>query len=242
MPKSTAKPKPGYPPIAMSAIADPNEIPSVDPVAAEDLLAAAHLGARIKKLRLKRSMGLVELGRKTGLSASFLSQLETGRVVPTLRNLARLALVFDKDLSYFFNSGEDRVFRVQRRKDRVRLPVGGPTPDYIAESFGILIPEGGLRPCMAEFLPGEERHAFHPKQYPGVEMVYVLSGAIEVQRKGEPHHLKARDVLYISGETHRTYSCIGDTPAQALIISFDADTGEPRRLVNRKTLAPATAA
>ncbi len=34
-------------------------------------------------------MGLVELGRHTGLSASFLSQLETGRVVPTLRNLAR---------------------------------------------------------------------------------------------------------------------------------------------------------
>ena len=39
-------------------------------------------------------MGLVELGRHTGLSASFLSQLETGRVVPTLRNLARVAMVF----------------------------------------------------------------------------------------------------------------------------------------------------
>jgi transcriptional regulator with XRE-family HTH domain len=131
------------------------ERPSVDPDAAESLLEAARLGERIKKLRLKRSMGLVELGRKTGLSASFLSQLETGRVVPTLRNLSRIALVFEKDLSYFFDSGEQRVFRVQRKKDRVRLPVGTPKPDYIAESFGILVPEGGLRPCMAEFLPGE---------------------------------------------------------------------------------------
>ena len=242
MPKSAAKPRANNADVAAPISNDPDHIPSVDPSSAEELLTAAHLGARIKKLRLKRSMGLVELGRKTGLSASFLSQLETGRVVPTLRNLARIALVFDKDLSYFFDSGEARVFRVQRRKDRVRLPVGGPTPDYIAESFGILIPEGGLRPCMAEFLPGEEREAFHPKQYPGVEMVYVLSGALEVQRKGEPHLLAARDVLYISGETPRTYSCIGDTPAQALIISFDADTGEPRRPIQRKPLASATAA
>ena len=215
--------------------------PSVDPNAAEDLLAAAHLGERIKKLRLKRSMGLVELGRKTGLSASFLSQLETGRVVPTLRNLARISLVFDKDLSHFFDSGEQRVFRVQRKKDRVRLPIGSPKPDYIAESFGILIPEGGLRPCMAEFFPGEDRNSFHPKQYPGVEMVYVLSGRLEVQRKGEPYQLDARDVLYVSGETPRTYRCIGEEPAQALIISFDADSGDRRRAPKVRPLYSAAA-
>ena len=221
----------------------PARFPSVDPSAAEGLLEAAHLGERIKKLRLKRSMGLVEMGRKTGLSASFLSQLETGRVVPTLRNLARIALVFDKDLSHFFDSsgsGAHHIFRVQRGKDRVRLPVGAPTPDYIAESFGILIPEGGLRPCMAEFLPGSDRQAFHPHLYPGTEMVYVLSGCLEVGRKGEPHELHPRDVLYVSAETPRTYRCLGEQPAQALIISFDSDA-EPRRSAVRRSLRSAAA-
>ena len=204
----------------------------VDPQSAEELLATAHLGERIKRLRLKRSMGLVELGRKTGLSASFLSQLETGRVVPTLRNLARISLVFGKDLAHFFDSNDpnaQRVFRIQRKRDRVRLPVGTPTPDYIAESFGILIPEGGLRPCMAEFLPGAEHQPFHPHLYPGTEMVYVLDGSIEVTRRGEPHTLATRDVLYISGETQRTYRALGKTPARALIISFDAEPNETRR-------------
>jgi transcriptional regulator with XRE-family HTH domain len=202
---------------------------SVDPTAAEALLSAAQLGQRIKRLRLKRSMGLVELGRQTGLSASFLSQLETGRVVPTLRNLARIALVFNKDLSYFFESAGQSVFRVQRRRERVRLPVGSPEPDYIAESFGILVPEGGLRPCLAEFLAGDDRSAFHPDRYSGVEMVYVLNGAIELRRKGESHTLSARDVCYISGETPRSYRCSGDEPARALIISFDRDSTDPRR-------------
>ncbi len=225
-------------------IAEDNPNSSVDPMAAEDLLVTARLGERIKKLRLKRSMGLVELGRKTGLSASFLSQLETGRVVPTLRNLARIGLVFEKDLSHFFDatdSGAQRIFRVQRKKDRVRLPVGSPKPDYIAESFGILVPEGGLRPCMAEFLPGDDRASFHPKQYPGIEMVYVLNGNLSVTRRGETHTLEPRDVLYVSGETQRSYRALGKEPAQALIISFDSDAGELRRLARRKIFSSAEA-
>ena len=70
----------------------------VDTETTERFIAEKHIGERIKRLRLKKSMGLVELGRHTGLSASFLSQLETGRVVPTLRNLARIAMVFSKAL------------------------------------------------------------------------------------------------------------------------------------------------
>src|SRR5215831_174330 len=102
--------------------AQPVETLAIDPTAAEALLSAAQLGQRIKRLRLKRSMGLVELGRLTGLSASFLSQLETGRVVPTLRNLARIAMVFNKDLNYFFEEEPKTLFRIHRKKDRVRLP------------------------------------------------------------------------------------------------------------------------
>ena len=214
--------------------------PSVDPDAAEELLADAHLGQRIKRLRLKRSMGLVELGKQTGLSASFLSQLETGRVVPTLRNLARLALVFGKDLSYFFDGGESTVFRIQRGKDRVRLAMGSPEPDYFAESFGILVPEGGLRPCLAEFVPGDRHDPFFPELYPGVEMSLVLSGQLCLQRNGERHVLNARDVAYISGETERNYHCVGDTPCIALIISFDAESSEPRRVTRRALHAPTT--
>ena len=208
--------------------AQPADTLSIDPTAAEALLSAAQLGQRIKRLRLKRSMGLVELGRLTGLSASFLSQLETGRVVPTLRNLARIALVFNKDLSWFFESSGHSVFRIQRRRERLRLPNGSSDPDYIAESFGILVPEGGLRPCLAEFLAGANRSAFHPELYPGVEMVYVLNGSIDLRRKGDSHILSPGDVCYISAETRRTYRCSGDQPARALVISFDRDP-EPHR-------------
>jgi transcriptional regulator with XRE-family HTH domain len=212
-------------------------IPAVDATTAESLLNAVRLGQRIRHLRLKRSMGLVELGKLTGLSASFLSQLETGRVVPTLRNLARLALVFEKDLSFFFQSSDHGVFRIQRGKDRVRLKMGSPSIHYISESFGILIPEGGIRPCMAEFLPGDQ-HTFRPDPHPGVELVYVTGGALELQRNGEPHLLQERDAMYIGGETERVYRCSGEQSARALIISFDGVEMAAPKSKERRSVAP----
>src|SRR5665213_1434654 len=84
----------------------------INPETAESFIGEKKIGERIKRLRLKKSMGLVEMGKHTGLSASFLSQLETGRVVPTLRNLARIAMVFSKDLSYFFETEPTAMFQI----------------------------------------------------------------------------------------------------------------------------------
>src|ERR1700757_960774 len=128
----------------------------VDTETTEKFIAEKHIGERIKRLRLKKSMGLVELGKHTGLSASFLSQLETGRVVPTLRNLARIAMVFSKDLAYFFETEPQPLFRVHRRRERVRLPqTGTDHPAYFFESLGYLVPDRHMDPYYAEFVPLE---------------------------------------------------------------------------------------
>ncbi len=125
---------------------------------AERFITEKHLGERIRRLRLKKSMGLVDLGKHTGLSASFLSQLETGRVVPTLRNLARIAMVFSKDLSYFFENEPAPIFRVHRKKDRVRMPqTGVEPPTYTFESLGYMVPDRHMDPYFAEFVPLPEQ-------------------------------------------------------------------------------------
>src|ERR1039457_5471363 len=126
----------------------------VDTETTERFIAEKHIGERIKRLRLNKSMGLVELGKDTGLSASFLSQLETGRLVPPLRNLARIAMVFSKDLSYFFETEPRSMFRIHRRKERVRLPqTGVEPPTYFFESLGYMVPDRHMDPYFAEFVP-----------------------------------------------------------------------------------------
>ncbi len=60
------------------------------------------------------------------------------------------------------------------------------------------------------------------------------TGCLEVRRKGESHRLGPRDVMYISGETKRSYQSFGTEAASAMIISFDRDPGDPRRMVRKR--------
>lgn len=81
------------------------------------------IGAKIRALRLKKKMGLVELGRHTGLSPAMLSKIERAKLHPTLPTLLRIALVFSVGLEYFFaGSREKPLIAVMRKADRVRLP------------------------------------------------------------------------------------------------------------------------
>jgi transcriptional regulator with XRE-family HTH domain len=197
------------------------EIDTVDEATAEASIEAKNIGEKIRRLRLKRSMGLVELGQQVGLSASFLSQLETGRVVPTLRNLARIALVFKKDFTYFLSEETDAVFRVSRAKDRIRLPVGEKAdPFLLSESMSVLIPDRNVVPCIAHFLPGVEGAAFQPPPTPGLELVYVIQGPLVLWTENRTEVLHTEDSVWIDRSTQRLYRCHEDKPARALIITF----------------------
>lgn len=192
-----------------------------DPETAERFIAEKRIGERIRRLRLKKSMGLVELGRHTGLSASFLSQLETGRVVPTLRNLARIAMVFSKDLSYFFENEPTAMFRVHRQKDRVRLPqTGADPPTYTFESLGYMVPDRHMDPYFAEFLPVEGHVEPKPHMHQGFEFLYVLNGELALRHGEHQTTLEAGDAVYFDAGTPHSYQCAGRRPAAAIIVTM----------------------
>jgi transcriptional regulator with XRE-family HTH domain len=204
-----------------SAVSNDAVTTKVDPATAESFIAEKQIGARIKRLRLKKSMGLVELGRHTGLSASFLSQLETGRVVPTLRNLARIAMVFSKDLSYFFETEPHTLFRVHKQKERVRLPqTGVDDPTYYFESLGYMVPDRTLDPYFAEFIPLKNGAEVRAHVHPGYEFLYVIEGTLEIRHGDKIHLLEPGDSVYFDASTPHAYVCAGKTPAAVIIVTM----------------------
>ena len=60
----------------------------------EENLRPYQIGPKLRALRLKKSMGLVELGKHTGLSPALLSKLERDKLYPTLPTLLRISMVF----------------------------------------------------------------------------------------------------------------------------------------------------
>src|SRR5215467_8835270 len=88
-----------------------------------DALKPYAIGEKIRALRLKKSMGLLELGKHTGLSAAMLSKLECGKLFPTLPTLLRIAMVFGVGLEYFFTDDRKRhIVAISRKKERLRFP------------------------------------------------------------------------------------------------------------------------
>jgi transcriptional regulator with XRE-family HTH domain len=200
----------------------------VDSETTERFIAEKHIGERIKRLRLKKSMGLVELGKHTGLSASFLSQLETGRVVPTLRNLARIAMVFSKDLSYFFEPDPQTMFRIHRRKERVRLPqTGTDSPTYFFESLGYMVPDRHMDPYFAEFVPLEHPHEAKAHMHPGYEFLYVLEGELTLHHGDIRCTLGPGDAVYFDSGMAHSYFCHGSKAASALIVTMHQPLPQP---------------
>lgn len=187
----------------------------------DQFIAEKRIGERIRRLRLKKSMGLVELGRHTSLSASFLSQLETGRVVPTLRNLARIAMVFSKDLSFFFEDEPKTIFHIHKKNDRVRFPQHGSTdPSFYFESLGYQVPDRVMDPYWAEFVPmGKKKQQLQPHTHPGFEFLYLSEGEMQFQHGEHSETLLAGDAIYFDATTPHIYKCLGKKPAKALIVT-----------------------
>src|ERR1700739_2074958 len=114
------------------------------------------IGEKQRTLRLRKSMGLVELGKHTGLSAALLSKLERGKLFPTLPTLLRIAMVFGVGLEYFFTDERKRhVVAIARKKERLRFPdnPGGGSVAYNFESLNFNATERKLNAFYAEFEP-----------------------------------------------------------------------------------------
>jgi transcriptional regulator with XRE-family HTH domain len=177
------------------------------------------IGGKLRRLRLRKSMGLVELGKHTGLSPALLSKLERGVMYPTLPTLLRIAMVFSVGLEYFFDPEPRPVLEIVRKKDRLRFP---DSPDagrvaYFFESLDFPVPSRALNSYFAEFEPEHSRLHEHP----GVEFLYILSGRLELRVAGVQHELAEGDSIYFDSTVAHGYRRIGSKRTTALVVALE---------------------
>ena len=144
------------------------------------------IGPKIRRLRLRKKLGLVQLGEHTGLSPALLSKIERGHLFPTLPTLMRIALVFGVGLDHFFREDSDRpIHAVVRKADRIRLPdkAGRTSPAYRFESLDYPVSDRKLNGYYVEIESEDERSELH--EHPGAEIIYVLRGELVVNLEGE---------------------------------------------------------
>jgi transcriptional regulator with XRE-family HTH domain len=192
----------------------------LSPTLREGLRAYA-IGPKIRSIRLKKKMGLVQLGQHTGLSPAMLSKIERGQLFPTLPTLLRIAMVFSVGLDFFVAPARDKpVVCVARHQDRLRFPEkpGARDVAYEFESLDFPAVQRLFNSYYAEFfaVPPEKlrRH-----QHPGAEFIFVISGTLALHLGDEQHVLEAKDSIYFDSTVPHGYRKSGGKACCAVVVT-----------------------
>lgn len=138
------------------------------------------IGARLRTLRGERSLTILELAAKAGVSAGMISQIERGNANPSVKTMQRLSAALDVNLWQFLDEPKPRVASdeapfVRRRDQRPRLVLGstGLVKELLSPQFA-----ENLRFMFVSMNPGSftEEVLIAPGQKAG----YVVSGRVEL--------------------------------------------------------------
>ena len=186
------------------------------------ILSSYEVGAKLRQLRLRKKVSLVDLGKHTGLSPSLLSQLENGKMIPTLPTLARIAMVFDVGLEHFFGDKRgQKMFSIVRAGERMRFPerADAPSPSYFFECLAYASQGKDLQAYLAEF-PAPPAGSVTEHFHEGSEFLFILDGTLTIRFQGFDHVLKKGDSLHMDSSEPHSYRGMGATGARAIVVTL----------------------
>lgn len=160
-----------------------------------DLLA---IGDKLRKLREERNLSLKEVALATGFSPSFLSMMERGKRTISVDNLKRLAAFFKVSIVEFFREGVQGTTRLVKKGEGRKFTL--PDEGIVLE---LLVPDlrRSMEPVLHTVKP--KHGSAKPYKHDGEELVYLISGTLDVTVGEAVYHLEAGDCLYIeSGLPH----------------------------------------
>nr|WP_256128127.1 cupin domain-containing protein [Arthrobacter sp. SDTb3-6] len=190
------------------------------------------VGSHIRQLRTARKISLRALGEQLGISASALSQIETGRRQPSVARLHQIVSVLEAPLSAVFDTSMTPIIEpssaiapmgtaIQRGNEAAELTLDGgihwlrlaPAPMPGLDLLKVTYPAGA---GPAEYM----RHN-------GQETAHVLSGELSFDIAFDHHVIKAGDsISYDSSTPHRVTNRT-DRTAEAiwLVVNQAAEHG-----------------
>jgi len=170
------------------------------------------LGPKIRAIRTKRGLLIREVAAKAGVTVGLISQIERGRVNPSVGTLKKLADALDVPITSFFDSTGPRVGPVIREHERKRLPQASKGVRY-----SLLTPDINctLEVIYSEYEPGASSGEFM-FVHRGEEVGYVLSGVMKVTVGTESYVLHEGDTIHFNCMLPHRVENIGSTVLKTL--------------------------
>jgi len=180
--------------------------------------AARELGAGVRAAREALGWSTRRLAGRIGTSQPFVSNIENGRIFPSLRTLVLLAEALEIPVA--------RLLPATERVERVPAAVGA-RPRRAGEAPGRRLvggPEGRVAAYRVELAPGEAEP--RPHLHDGEDFVLVLDGDLVLLREGHPNlALSAGQNVWIDGAVPHRLSARADAAGPGIALVTLAHAG-----------------
>jgi transcriptional regulator with XRE-family HTH domain len=174
------------------------------------------LGARIKTLRLERELQQRQLAEKAGLTPSMVSQIESGRLTPSLHTLGKVAGALGVTIAALFDGQPAGSIHVTRRKDYPQVSFDGSSEQWAVLGAGLF--QGKIR-AVVSTLDARSKGMMTDKvviQKGQMKLFYVLDGKVALHYGSSRHALESGDSALLDGGTPHGWENLGTRKAQAL--------------------------
>jgi transcriptional regulator with XRE-family HTH domain len=189
-------------------------------------LNAASIGKRLRELRGSAGLSLRQLAKLIGASPSLLSQIENGKVTPSVDTLYELSAALSTPVTAFFGDasvdgspppGGASVVRADGRQ-RISLEHGVTWENLLPRE------ESGLRFMEIRYAAGAHSGE-HMLRHPGRDLFVVLAGELTFRVGFGEHRLVAGDsISFTNFEPHQVRNT-GTDEARAIVCVIGDDEG-----------------
>lgn len=155
-------------------------------------------GERVRTRRMQLQLTITEVAKRSGLSVSYLSQLEHGYTQPSLDSLFKIAKGLDVSLS-FFDGPANGHNKVRSPQDFHYFSLGNSGAIYARMGLGDA--DCQLEPLLITLPPGSSEDSLG---HTGEAFVMVLQGRLWVCLEGQEHTVSEGNSLHVkSGMSYR---------------------------------------
>ena len=174
------------------------------------------LGARIKALRMERDLQQRQLAEKAELTPSMVSQIESGRLTPSLNTLGKIAAALGVPIATLFDGEPAGRIQVTRKKDYPVVSFDGSSEKWSVLGAGLF--EGKIRAVVSTLdARGKgvrtEKVLIKPGQ---MKLFYVLQGDVALRHDGNVHRMSAGDSALVDGGAPHNWDNVGRRRARVL--------------------------
>lgn len=174
------------------------------------------VGERIKALRLERGLQQRQLAEKSGLTPSMVSQIESGRLTPSLHTLGKLAGALGVPIASLFETKPEGRIHVSRKADCPVVSFDGTTERWQVLGAGLF--QGKIRAVVSTIARKgrgvkTDRVVIGPGQ---LKLFYVVHGKVALHYNGDRHVLEDGDSAVLDGGVPHGWENLGPKSAKAL--------------------------